>query len=386
MPLSSKPAEPRVVIVHNIVSPYKVVLFNHLVHLFPELHVLYLASTESIRSWTVPVSDIRHPYTVLAPGSLNDQSKVALSFKVWRELSDKNPSIVVLAEYIHPAYWIALLWCRTHRKRAVFLCESTRDDRPRSAWKERIKQLFVRRCTAGIAQGTNTSHYLNSLGMTPDRIRIKGYSTDNEVYTRGANEARQRRAELQTKYGAAPHNFLFVGRFAPEKNIETLLKAFDSICRDFPDWGLLLVGGGPLETRYREIIEDLTIPRVSVIPFLQKSELPAIYGIADVFVLPSLSEPWGLVVNEAMAASLPVIASQKCGSTADLITHGKTGFSFVPTDPTRLADLMRMLASDPELRRSIGTAAFEKIGEYSSERSAERMGEAIRYAMTLPIP
>ena len=375
--MTMAPRSEKVVLLHTVISPYKVTLFNQLSHWFPNLHVMYYSVTEKMRSWTVDRGDLTHHYSLLNEGNLEDHSWIWIAIQVWRELDRLNPDLLIVSEYIYLPYWSGLIWAVVHRKKRLFFSESTEADRPRPWWKEIVKRWFVRRFDAGISQGSQSKAYMAVLGMPEDRITVKGYSTDNHFYARGAATARANRVELSTQWGVSEVNILFVGRFAPEKNLMALIVAYEQLVNRHPNLGLVMVGDGPLQDEFRNELAMRHLDRAVVIPFLQKQDVPTIYGLADVFVLPSISEPWGLVVNEAMAAGLPVVVSSKAGSAHDLVRHGLNGYVVDPMNVGEIVDAIDRLVSDTDLRRRMGAAAIVSVADFTSEKSAERMAVAM---------
>lgn len=377
------PRPEKVVLLHAVISPYKVTLFNQLSYWFPNLHILYYSVTEKMRSWHVDRNDLHHHYTLLNDGNLEDHSWLHIAIQVWKELNRLNPDLLIVSEYIYLPYWSGLIWAILHRKKRLFFSESTEADRTRHWWKECVKKWFVRRFHAGISQGSQSKAYMAVLGMPENRITVKGYSTDNQFYATGAAAARPHRQRLSAQWGLSEINILFVGRFAPEKNLMVLVDAYEQVARRHSQVGLALVGDGPLQNDIKHELKNRGLNRAVVIPFLQKSELPALYGLADLFVLPSISEPWGLVVNEAMAAGLPVVVSSKAGSAHDLVRDGHNGYVVDPANTDEIEGAIERLVSDPTLRRRMGDAAVDSVAEFTSDKSAERMATAMAGCLDL---
>ena len=134
---------------------------------------------------------------------------------------------------------------------------------------------------------------------------------------------------------------LCVARFSLEKNLIELIGAFKASKLSRKDWELKLIGGGPLKNELEVMIKDSPV-------FLQEwqsyENLPAIYREASLFILPSIFEPWGLVVNEAMAASLPIIVSTEVGCMPDLLIPEENGWSFVPGDKENICALFNAVS------------------------------------------
>jgi len=120
---------------------------------------------------------------------------------------------------------------------------------------------------------------------------------------------------------------LFIGRFVEQKNLFSLLTAAEKLKESDNPVKFLLVGGGDLEKELEEKITQMDINKeIKIIPFQHFNKLTMFYTIADLFVLPSSFEPWGLVVNEAMSYGCPAIVSDKCGCVPELVTDGETGW------------------------------------------------------------
>ena len=118
--------------------------------------------------------------------------------------------------------------------------------------------------------------------------------------------------------------------------------------------------------------------------FQQYRELPLYYGLASVFILPSTTEQWGLVVNEAMASGLPVLVSNRCGCAPDLVEEGRNGYTFDPFDQTNLADLMLRISDDGCDREAMGRVSRKIIAEWSPERFGYNLIQAANRAIGLP--
>jgi glycosyltransferase involved in cell wall biosynthesis len=120
--------------------------------------------------------------------------------------------------------------------------------------------------------------------------------------------------------------------------------------------------------------------RVITPGFVQYPELPTYYGLAEAFVLPSTTEQWGLVVNEAMAAGLPVLVSNRCGCAADLVHEGRNGYTFDPYDVDELAGLLVRISSDDCSRKAMGEAGKEIISSWSPDTFAKSLWRAAELA------
>jgi glycosyltransferase involved in cell wall biosynthesis len=193
------------------------------------------------------------------------------------------------------------------------------------------------------------------------------------------------RARAEHGDGYEPR-FLCVSRFIPKKNLLGLLDAFDLYLQQGGSWSLELVGSGPLEGQLRERVRMLREPRrVSFRPFLQLPQLTQAYVAAGAFILASHTDQWGLVVNEAMAAGLPVLVSHACGCAVDLVDHGVTGYTFSPDDPSALAAAMHQTETQSTAaRQAMVAAGRQRLQAFSPERFAVGLADAVEHARTRP--
>ena len=155
-----------------------------------------------------------------------------------------------------------------------------------------------------------------------------------------------------------------------------LLDAFEQIANHQPAT-LFVVGDGPARARYQAICRERELTSVRFEGFRTQEELPRYYGIADVFVFPTHSDPWGLVLNEAMCSGLPVICSTAAGAAEDLMRPGQNGFVYEPGDVDALKRHMLTLLSDAEMRRRMGASSQEIIKDFSPQEMAHSFGDAV---------
>jgi glycosyltransferase involved in cell wall biosynthesis len=265
------------------------------------------------------------------------------------------------------------------------MSESQAIDHPRVWWKEAIKRQRVRRFSAGLVGGPRHRDYLVDLGLPRERIALGYNAVDNAHYARRAEAARQA-PEGRRGLPAAPY-FLAVSRFAPEKNLPRLIRAFAfyrAAMRQGPPWDLVLCGDGPSAAEVEEEVRASGVEGSIHRPgFLQADELSRWYGFASAFVHPSLMEPWGLVVNEAAACGLPLLVSDRAGCVETLVPRpeGTTGARFDPRNVRAIADRLAWMADLPEdERRAIGRRAAEVVADWGPDRFASGTLEALERA------
>jgi glycosyltransferase involved in cell wall biosynthesis len=243
--------------------------------------------------------------------------------------------------------------------------------RQRSLPRRLILRAWLRLFSAFLVVGASNRLFYRELGIPESRLFACPHFIDNERFAAGAERSPSGREEVRGRWGASSGDVvaLFCGKLIPEKNVEELLDAFHLAAASEPRLRLVLVGDGPSRSSLEARAGALG-PKVRWDGFRNQSELPELYAAADLFVLPSRSETWGLVVNEAFASGLPVIASDRVGCVPDLVIPGRTGEVYPSGSAGSLTDRLLRLAANPELRRREGRAGRELVFEKYSVGAA----------------
>lgn len=301
---------------------------------------------------------------------------------VSRGLEDRRPDVVAVPGWWDPGALAAIEWACERNVPVVLMSDSTAQHARRTWWREMPKRRVVRLCHAALVAGQRHARYVQQLGMPEDSI-YQGYDVVHNshfVSKSGAivsNPQQEERLNLPERY------FLTCCRFIEEKNLPMLLRAYAGY-RDrigSSPWPLVIVGDGPQRDVLVAEVQRLGLEAHVYFPgFKQYEELPAYYGHADAFILPSKYEQWGLVVNEAMAAGLPVLVSEACGCAPDLVVEGENGWTFSPDDPDALAQLMSRMSGADLDREAMGRASRNRIQEWSPETFAQNMSAAAEVA------
>jgi 1,2-diacylglycerol 3-alpha-glucosyltransferase len=318
------------------------------------------------------------PIVTLRPeAAWGDTGQAALARAVWRRLGELDPSVVFVPGYYTLPGLAAALWGRVHRRRTVLMSESTRMDHPRTWWTEALKKILLRLLfDYAIAGGAPHAQYLRDLGVPADRIAGCYDVVDNDFYAEAADRARN--AGRPAGFSAPAEYFLYVGRLAEEKNVSCLIGAFDAYRRRGGDASLVIVGDGPLAQPLKDLAARSSCPAyIHFAGMKSAAEIAVYYAFARGLVLPSTTEPWGLVVNEAMAAGLPVIVSIRCGCVDDLVEHRVNGFVF---DPFRMEDLVEalfQLEAAHQTGQAMGAHSRRIISRYSPEAWASEVARIV---------
>lgn len=364
-----------------VLAPYSIPRFRALQALRPDysVRVMALGATERMREWKVQKQDLGFDYLEAVPGETVENIRPSiLAARVRQWLDDSDPQAVVITGYYYSAMRAAAQWARRHGRVSVYMGDSQRVDRPRIALREWLKGWWVRRhYDSAFVAGERAADYLAGLGFPRERIWTGYDVVDNHTIASGAAAARTDASELRTCLGLPDRFFLFVGRFSDEKNLPRLLEAYAGYrqAAGRQAWGLVMVGRGPQDDLLQRRAQE--IDGVVLAGFQQADQLPAYYGLASCLVLPSVSETWGLVVNEAMAAGLPVLVSYRCGCVPELVRPGWNGYLCDPLDIAGLARLMAIMSSSAVDIAAMGAASRRIVALYTAETWAQGLADCI---------
>lgn len=241
-----------------------------------------------------------------------------------------------------------------------------------------MKRLIHRNIDGVFIPATSHQAYYERLGFPRERTVFGVDVVDNDYFCRHADHARKAAASIKAGLGLPEKYFLFVGRFLPRKGLETLLKAYDNYRAqaDGNGWDLVLVGGGSHLSHIQALAAQS--PGVHFAGVVTGEGLCHYYGLAQTLVVPSVLDPWGLVVNEGLAAGLPVLVSRGCGAAATLVSEGENGWTFAPEDIDELTTLLLRVSqlSATELQR-MGERSREIISDWSLDRFADGVVQAL---------
>ena len=317
--------------------------------------------------------------------------------KMWQALEEIKPQVVVIPGWSFADALSALWWCVQSNVPAVVMSESTAWDDKRHAGKEWVKRRLIKLNSAGLAGGTPHRDYLVQLGLMREQVFLGYDVVDNEYFRCESGKARTDAASLRSRLGLPVKYFLASARFVEKKNLFRLIQAFGRYRvlagksgvgnPELENWSLVLLGDGPLKSDLQKFISELGLQASVQLPgFKQYDELPAYFGLASAFVHASTTEQWGLVVNEAMAAGLPVLVSNRCGCALDLVKDGVNGFTFDPGDTETLANLMFRLADGQFPIAEYGIASQRLVSTWGPERFATGLRDAVAVALKNPRP
>lgn len=319
---NSSPAPMRaksIFLVNNIPSPYRRALFDEVARVASErgceLSVLYLAETESVRGWNVKLRDFEFVLPVLlrVRNLLTTTSDIIINRGVVRRCL--RPRHMILFGYNYPSYLVMAVTRAFFRRPTYLFCETTLHDKAQTAWKTRLKSLMFRLLFSQfLVPGRRSAEYLEAHGVMPDKIFL----------ARNASPIIQEPTPISNELVSASNSdgdlrLLFVGRLAPEKRMLAFVQVFAELGAHYR---LTIAGDGPEFRSISEIAQSVS--NIDMIGHIDPSDLINLYSRHNVLVLVSESEPWGMVVNEAVNQGLALLLSPQVGSACELLDGNGT--------------------------------------------------------------
>lgn len=362
---------PRVLYVEVIPTPYRAPLLTRIAaELDHDMEVVFCDRPRSFRSWGELALPFPHRFLrsvgVKVPGSPSDRQTFAPG--VVLHLLRTRPAALVAPGWFDPTVLLAICTARLLRIPYVIASEShARRPRSRTApvFRALIAGPVVRSAAAVMATGTLARDYAIGLGADPERTFIRPNACDVDAVAAAARSAREdgSAAALRRELAGDLPLVCYVGRLVAIKGVDVLLAALATLRRRGREVACVIAGDGPERASLMKQAHALELDHVTFLSEVRPEDLPRVYEAADVSCLPSLDEPWGVVVNESLSTGTPVVVSAVVGAGPDLVVEGATGAVAPAGDPEGLADgLLRALAitQDPaEMMRVVRTRDYD---------------------------
>lgn len=337
-----------------------------------------LARFEKTYDWRVKLKKFPYEFISLNENKvLEDLPLTVLLKQIVAIFSQINPDVIVVAGYSHPAMSMISFWGKFFGKKIILMSATKNDDFQRIWWRETIKSIGIKQFDAALVGGVPQRRYLLKLGLPHDAI-FTGYNVVNNDIFSAAKYEYIKSTPLEYPY------FLSINRFVPKKNLINLIDAYANYYLKSPKeaWHLVLCGSGELRIEIEDLIKKLGLSSVVHLPgFLQQDQLLPYFAHAKCFIHASVQEQWGLVVNEAMAAGLPVLVSNRCGCFEDLVKEGINGFGFNPEDQQQLTNLMLKMSYGEVDLEAMAQAGLNHIQNYSPDYFAQSLKQAVEFAI-----
>lgn len=376
-----------IVVLCERIGPYHFARLSALASLVHTV-VIELFGMDAVNGWDkVTESGGFRRITLFEKNTQEPTLRRQLAERIPEVLTKLAPSVVAINGWSDKAALAALKWCLRTGTPSVVMSASSAIGKRRPWRTEVVKRRVVRNFSAGLGGGTPHVDYLTGLGIPRERIFPGCDVVDNDYFGSQTVAARSNAVLLRARHGLPVNYFLTIARFVPEKNLHRLLHAYAAYRKSAgaKAWEFVLLGDGELKPELLRLREDLRLEDHLFLPgYKQYAEIPPFYALAGAFVLPSMSETWGLVVNEAMSSGLPVIVSKNCGCHRDLVAHGRNGFIFDPHNTEDLANALLRISTEKDLRFSMGEASRAIIAHWTPKMFATNLHCAAQAAAAAP--
>lgn len=365
-----------------------------------EIHVFYLWDFGVVETkdpgfgikleWDIPLLD-GYPHSFVPNHSKDPGNHHFLGYinpSLAKMVAAWKPDAIMLMNYAFLSYFRFLIDPRIWPIPIIFRGDS-HDVGRRGGVKTKLTRLLRRFIFARFATfldvGTNNRNYLLASGVSARKIIHAPHAIDNQRFQRGKEVAIEKGLLLRQQLGVADDQILigFVGKLIEIKRPFDLLNAFTSLPEDLRRKAkLLFVGDGKLKAALQASSHHLD--SVLFLDFQNQSNIPGIYAASDLLVLPSQSETWGLVINEAMNLSCPVLVSHHVGCAPDLVIPDFTGWVYETGDVGQLRNRLALAIQNPENLKQMGENASLLIKEFSFEALTSGLLKAIETATKYP--
>ena len=355
----------KVLFITNLPSPYRIDFCNELGKMC-DLTVLYERRKAKNRDakW---IGNQNNNFKEIFLKGINFGEESALCFGVIKYIKDQSFDLIVNGGYSTPTSILVNIFSNKKKRPFVILVDGgiIRND---NKLKLYFKRSLLKRASAILSSGKSTSDFLIHYGAKADHIYEYPFSSLKKTDIISNVISENEKNQLKQKLGYLPNKkiVLAVGQFIYRKGFDVLINAAQYLDKDID---ICFVGGIASE-EYKSLVKNLNLSNINFVGFKSKEELKEYYQIADVFVLPTREDIWGLVINEAMANGLPVITTNRCVAGLELIEDNVNGFIVDVDDEVALATRINEIVNNPDLRCTMSINNLEKIKNYTVEAMA----------------
>jgi len=288
-----------------------------------------------------------------------------------------------LGGYVDPTMWLAFAMSKLLKIPVIYWTEGIKEPKSILGMITRpLRTLFVKKASAVVVPGKLSRSYVISLGADVEKVFIAPNTIDNELFIEASDKYQSDKEELKGQLGLkCKVVILYVGQLIRRKGIEYLLYAYRKLEQERDDIALVVVGSGTLETHLKDLANSLKIKNFKIVHSgLSLEELIRLYSVADIFVLPTLEDIWGFVINEAMACGLPVVATCASQAAQEMIRSGENGYIIKEADSEKLYNVLKNLVYNSRLRKKMGEKSREILErEFDVLHMVEGFLSAIKY-------
>jgi len=306
-------------------------------------------------------------WTCLFPDNeADDLSDYDIKQKLFEALNKINPDVIIAPSIVFYAGALGLQWAKRHKKKFIMFDDAKPSQFKRNPVVQWVKDLIAEQSDA-LWLPSNDFDEEYARFIQKKVLVFYGFSCiDNNLFK-------------SDKVNSFKNNrIICVSRLVPKKNISLLLKSWQQVEVSAPEYKLTIVGTGPEMDDLINLSKSLSLHQVEFLGAVNNTDLPSYYHASDAFIFPSLSEPWGLVVNEAMAAGLPVLLSRKVNACLSLLKEDINGYSFDPDSTDQITKaILKYISLGAESKKSMSVKSLEIISDMSYGKMGLQLTEAL---------
>lgn len=361
---------PRVVFLTDIPTPYIIEIMRELSSRVDLLCLFCAASASRGMNWNLE-RKLGFRHFMIGGARIKrsaDTTDYYISPRIFWRLVRARPDAIISGGFSIPSFY-ACLYCKLSGAKLIIYSDGTSAYEKSLGWLQGVaRKILVPRVSAFIAKSKPAADRFEELGAK-GRIFLAPHTTNlAPLLAIGASRDWSDSGELR---------LLSAGRLIPRKGLRYLIRALAAMRPVRRPVKLTIVGSGPEEAELKELVRSLGVDGVCFAGFVDQDELPGYYAAADAFVFPTLEDPYGIVLLEAAASGLALVASEHAGATQDFVEDGESGLTFDPRDEHALAELIARLADSPKLVQDLGIAAYNVARLRTPDRTAEKYVSAI---------
>lgn len=364
----------KVLVLHDTMSPYRMPLFKKIADLSPhEFSFTFVQARNRDREWDC--DSLGLDISILKTWDIPIGSKTLHVWMDYRKLEGFD--VLVLNDHLNFPSLVGLAYGRAKGVPCILWSDNTvnaLNDLP--TWQVVAKRSLAKLYGNYLTPGSLGREYFREFGVDEKRIHVCHNVVDNDRFSKARSVSEQERNTLKKELGLQGPVVMYCGQFVTRKGLDVLVDAMNKLDPGI-EFSFLALGNGSLKTSYAEAFAASRAKAFALPGFIQQDDLYKYYAVADVFVLPAYIDHWGMVVNEAMAAGVPVILSDGVGAHPDLVEQGVSGFVFEKGNAEQLSEALTRTLSDADLRASMVKNADQILESYTLEYAARQFIRAV---------
>lgn len=358
----------RVLLISNVPQTYRIPLFNEidrqLNHKAIQLKVVFASDGYKRRKSKIDFSEMKFQYEILKSFKINfgNVEKTMFTYGgISNLISEYKPDKIIVLGFSLATIKIFLRSLFKKTDYVIWSGALIMATQKYSILRQMLRRVLIRRASAFVAYGSKAKQYLIDQGASPEKVHIGINTVDSRFFFVETDKIRA------TLTPDVKKHLLYIGYLVPRKNVMKLIDIIEELSVTRKDFVLDIIGDGSDKPLLEKAVEEKKLGEfVNFHGFIQRNGLPKYFAQSACFLFQTDFDVWGLVLNEAMAAGLPVLSSVNAAATYDLIVEGETGFAVDYNDSDQIIEKIKLLLDNPELSKRIGDNAHRLIAAKAS--------------------